>query len=183
MVMSWSDDFNTPKAKKASMQMASGTPEAEFCSFMVDDKELADCFLAIPEVSPEKPFLLDCETIATKQRAKGRLKLPTPDPNHRSQEAMFLEGPQLVVCRAKEGNKPQIRIPDSMLSNLAESCHLVLSDVGMMRLQQTAATNLEHPQLNATCTQVALHCDTCQMTKLFGQGHVHLPPREAQTAQ
>lgn len=69
-----------------------------------------------------------------------------------------------------------------MLNQVIEFYHMALSHIGMIRLQQTVSANFEHPRLNQECMHVALTCDTCQKTKLFGRGYGHLPIKEAQCA-
>jgi len=171
---------NSSHEQKNSMHAPSGTPDAY--SLLVDDDELLECFLAFPEVTPDKPFVLDYESIANKQRAEGCLQLVQNDSDHYSLESVVHDGPQLVVFKAYTNARPRIRIPDSMLEEIVQFYHLGLSHVGMVRLQRTIASNFMHPSLNQVCMRVALHCDTCQKTKLFGQGYGHLPPREAHYA-
>jgi transposase InsO family protein len=159
----------------------SGTLDS-FYSLLVDDDELLECLLAGPEEELGSPFLLDYDTIASKQRAEGCHNLLESDAKHYSLEPITLDGTPLVVYKAYTSARPRIRIPDSMLEDIVQYYHLALSHVGMVRLQRTIAANFIHPRLNQVCMKVALKCETCQKTKLFGKGYGHLPPRQAKVA-
>jgi len=161
----------------------SGTPDAD-CSFIIDDEDLLECFLAFPDATPEEPFLLDYEQIAIKQRAEGCHRLLQTDPKHCSLECLCFGSPELVVCNYDPNPevRPRMRLPDSMVESVVQFYHLALSHIGMIRLQQTISANFQHPKLNEACMKVALPCEVCQKTTIFGHGHGHLPVKETQHA-
>jgi len=164
------------------MHAQSGTLDSYY-SILVDDEDLLECFLFHPEEELQDPFVLDYDTIATKQKAEGCHRLLETDAQHYSLEAITIDGTPLIVYKAYEADaRPRIRIPDSMLEEIVQYYHQALSHVGMIRLQRTISKNFMHPRLNQMCQRVALHCETCQKSKLFGQGYGHLPPREAHYA-
>jgi transposase InsO family protein len=56
-----------------------------------------------------------------------------------------------------------------------------LGHVGATRLYQTLSQLWKHDQLKNKAEQIAITCETCQLSKQKSKGYGHLPPREAFT--
>ena len=156
----------------------SGTPEDNYYSILVDDAQLCECLLALPEAPAEKPFVLDMANIAALQSEQGLFKLSKAEPNL-SIETIGIGYPPLVVHTAFPQDRPRIYIPDVSLDDIVSFYHHALVHVGATRLHDTVRENFYHPRLRQTVNRLVLSCKTCQTVKPATKGYGHLPPRQA----
>jgi transposase InsO family protein len=163
-------------------EQRSGTLDHNF-SILVDDEELLECLLSLPEVTPEQPFALNFEQIANAQQAQeGLLQKITNDPTHYTQGTYGLSNTELMLYRASPEDSPKVCIPDSMLDTIVNFYHQAMVHTGTTRLYQSIAQHFVHKQLKQRCDDVALSCETCQLNKAANKGYGHHPPREAHFA-
>jgi len=91
----------------------------------LQDTELTECLLNVPEVAPERPFLLDCGTIATAQADDAVLQ---PFIKHKPEQCQLKDiekGMSLVTCCETPESKPRICLPNSMIDEVIALCHKV----------------------------------------------------------
>jgi transposase InsO family protein len=148
-----------------------------FCTSILDDRELTECFLNLPDLNYQ-PFPLDFQHIAQGQQADASL-LQRRMLHPLSYPSQYFNGREIISYRVTPTAKWQICIPTNQLIALVRWFHEVLGHCGIHRLCDSIATHFSHPRLRATVDDVIKHCRACQINKLTGPGYGKLPPREA----
>jgi hypothetical protein len=92
--------------------------------------------------------------------------------------AQFFQGMELISYRPTPKTAWRICIPTNQLLALVRWLHQVLGHPGIHGLRDLIATHFYHLQLRATVSYVMKHCEACQVNKLTGPGHGHLPTQE-----
>ena len=142
-------------------------------SVLIDDNDMRDCFLNLPEVNNNNPFVLDYVTIADAQSRDAELQ----------QKLQILAHNANLICYVAEPNKPwRICIPTEMLQSIVKWYHQVLNHQGSNRLYDTIAQHFYHKELKITCEQIVTHCDACQKYKTQNKGYGKLPEKQPQVA-
>ena len=150
-------------------------------SIQIDDDDMLDCFLNLPTVDHEHPFMLEYTYIAEQQDQDAAL-LTALENDERLQRVQMSQDANIICYRKTPNDDPRIYIPDSLLERLTNWYHQVLNHPGMNRLYETINTHMYNSQLRKTCENVARTCDACQKYKLTGRGYGDTPPRQAQLA-
>jgi transposase InsO family protein len=158
--------------------LPSNPVDNSFYSMAIDDDNLLDCFIHLPQ-SEDIPFVLDYNTIRAAQAGDARLAVL-----RQTKPASFVEqllAPNVsVTCYIPEPNAPwKIYLPTPLLQNAVLWYHYALGHLGQNRLYDTMAIHLYHPDLKNTVTSVVTKCDICQKQKQVLRGHGHTAPREA----
>ena len=146
-------------------------------SNVIDDSEMLECFLNLPEVTYDEPFVLNFSTIAAEQATDPELQaLLVSEPTKYKKMTM---GHEIEVIMEQQKNESwKIAIPDSLLPKIVDWYHMTLNHVGSNRLYQTIRMWFVHPQLKASCESHTKTCDACQKDKLFGRGYGELSERD-----
>jgi transposase InsO family protein len=146
---------------------------------MIFDEELSECLLNFPEVSNDKPFVLDYGHISEEQKNDATIQqLMAAKPNEFYKQSLGKE--QAIVVRWIESeDRPHICIPDSMLVTMIDFYHQVLGHPGITRLVGSMQQHFYHPRLLETATERVKNCDACQHCKLTRNEYGELPERQA----
>lgn len=174
----YSDD---PFEDQESGQQSKALPTSNYFSMAIDDDDLRDCFVHLPDQAGAQ-FALDYKTIAEAQARDAELvELQAQHPAKFIQQ--MLAPDTMVYCFIKEPNAPwKIYLPNELLDDAVRFYHLALSHVGMNRLYDTLSLHFYNRHMRNKVEDLVARCDTCQRQKLVGRGHGHLPPREAELA-
>jgi hypothetical protein len=149
-----------------------------FCTSVLDNQELTDCFLNLPGLNYE-PFPLDFEHIAQGQQTNDSL-LQRRMLHPLLYSLQYFSGCEMISYRITPTARWQICIPTKQLIILVRWFHEVLGHCGIHRLCcDSIGTHFSHPQLRATVNDIIKHCRACQINKLAGPGYGHLPLLEA----
>jgi transposase InsO family protein len=139
---------------------------------------MLECLLNLPEVTVDKPFVLNFAQIAEKQKQDVELMaLITSEP--RRFKWMAMSDSTSVIVDAKDNNDYRICIPEDLLDPIVAWYHQTLVHLGASRLHDTINTHLTNPGLRAQCEAITQTCDACQRYKNPGRGYGKMPPREA----
>jgi hypothetical protein len=145
--------------------------------FILDNEELLECFLNLPD-AVDLPFALDLEQIAHRQQNdpalwQRRLAYPLQYPEQQFDNTR-------VLSFQPAPNAPwKICIPMQQLEEVTSWFHLALNHCGLHRLLSTMGMHLYHPCLRSVAEQITKNCDACQREKLPGPQYGHMPPQEA----
>jgi hypothetical protein len=155
-------------------------PLNNFYSMAIDDSDLLDCFVHLPDQSGIE-FVLDYETIADAQIRDAELQQLVV--SHPQWYVHKMLAPDLsVYCYIKEPNAQwKIYLPNELLDPAINWYHLALSHIGSTRLYETITMNFYNKKLKNKIEDIVSRCDPCQRYKLVGRGHGELAPREAAT--
>jgi hypothetical protein len=153
-----SDDViavNTPTKRESSVENYN-------FSFLIDDNELLECFLNLPDKN-ELPFALDLQRIAQGQQQdqelwQRRLAHPLSYPEQQFGDIRVLSYRPNATAQWK------ICIPTLQLADLVNRYHQALSHCGLHRLLKTISMHLHHPKLRA----VALHAARSTIHRTLG---------------
>ena len=148
-------------------------------SILMDDPELAECFLNFPDVDHEHPFALDYETIANAQQQEAQLVQQVQLRPANFSHADIGNGQAMIVYRKQPDDQPKICIPDSMLTTLVAFYHRVLGHAGSNRVYSTMAKHFHHLKLAEEAKRLTSTCDPCQRYKNSTLEYGKLPPRLA----
>jgi hypothetical protein len=142
-------------------------------SFILDDDELLECFLNLPD-AVDLPFALDKQQISQRQQNKPAL--------WQQQMAHPLQYPKQhfgnirVLSFQPAASFPwKICIPTQQLEDVINWFHFALNHCGLHWL----ITHLYHPRLRSVAERVTKNCDACQREKLPGPQYGYMPPGEA----
>jgi transposase InsO family protein len=167
-----------PTVKTNDEELDQMDPLNAFYSMAIDDDDLFDCFVHLPEAEGI-PFQLDYPTIAAAQAGDALLQQRLQD--QPQQYARQLLAPNVqVICRMENNAPWKICLPDASLDNAVRWYHLALSHLGSRRLYDTISTHFYHPHLRARVDDIVERCDTCQRFKQNPRGYGELAPREAE---
>ena len=170
-------DRSLPKGLGMPLSMETSKDEFAYTS-IVEDPELAQCFLNFPEVDHEHPFALDYGSIAAAQRLDNRIMRRFQANPKQYKSYIFKEGTPFLICRQIDKLRFKILLPDSMLEDVVEFYHTTLAHIGQTRLLETIQQHFENPRLKEVIHKLVSTCDACQKCKLVGKGYGTLPPRE-----
>jgi hypothetical protein len=145
--------------------------------FILDDEELLECFLNLPDAN-DLPFALDLERIAQGQNNdpalwQSRMQHPLQYP-----EQQF-GNTRVLSYKPTPTSVWKICIPTQQLENVVQWFHQALNHCGLHRLLKTISMHLYHPRLRVVAENVTYKCDACQREKLPGPQYGQLPPQEA----
>jgi transposase InsO family protein len=139
---------------------------------------MLECLLNLPEVTVDKPFVLNFAQIAEKQKQDVELMaLITSEP--RRFKWMAMSDSTSVIVDAKDDHDYRICIPEDLLDPIVAWYHQTLVHLGASRLYDTINTHLTNSSLRAQCEAITQTCDACQRYKTPGRGYGKMPPREA----
>jgi len=145
---------------------------------IIDDPELLDCFLNLPQDNDGLESPLQWEHVAQQQAADAELqgfRQRSPEQYH----LRLIQGHN-IVCYTRIGDNHdtqwKIALPRNMIPQTLTFFHEVLGHPGARRLRDTLKARYFHPELRKFCEQY--HCDICQREKLPGPGYGFLPERE-----
>jgi len=141
----------------------------------LQDTELTSCLLNFPEVTPNRPFLLDCHTIATAQADDAVLQQFARHRPEQCQAKDIGKGLSLVLCYETQDSEPRICVPDSMIDDIIDFYHKVQGHTGMDRLLRSLKQRYEHRMLRDKAQERVKCCDACQMSKNIRVEHGKLP--------
>jgi hypothetical protein len=151
-------------------------------SFLLDDEDLLECFLNLPDEN-HLPFALDLGRIAQGQAALD-MELTQRQMQHPIQypEQQF-DNVQILSFKPNPTARWKICIPTQQLENIVNWFHLSLNHCGLHWLMSTMSLHLYHPRLRAVAECITKHCNACQKEKLPGPQYGQLPPRESNLAK
>lgn len=145
---------------------------------IIDDPELLDCFLNLPQNADGLESPLQWEYVAQQQAADEELqelRQRTPQ----QYQIRLIQGHN-IVCYTRLGDNPntqwKIALPRNMIPQTLTFFHEVLGHPGSRRLRDTLKARYFHPELRKFCENFL--CDICQREKLPGAGYGFLPERE-----
>ena len=145
---------------------------------VVDDPELLDCFLNLPQNADGLESPLQWDHVAQQQAADEELqelRQRSPQQYHTRE----IQGHD-IVCYTRLGENPvtqwKIALSRNMMQQTITFYHEVLGHPGSRRLRDTMNARYFHPQMRAYCER--FRCDICQREKLPGAGYGFLPERE-----
>jgi hypothetical protein len=148
-------------------------------SILMDDMEIAECFLNFPEVDNEHPFALDYATIADAQQHDAQLQHKVQHEPAKYSLADIGDGKFMIVFKAQPDDQARICIPDSMLETMVSFYHQVLGHAGSSRIYQTMTKHFKHDKINEVAKRLTSTCDPCQRHKNSTLEYGKLPPRIA----
>jgi transposase InsO family protein len=152
--------------------------DSSFYSMAIDDDDLFDCFVHLPDQAGI-PFVLDYETIADAQTRDAELQqLAQQEPTKYIRQLL---APNIHVwCYINEPNAPwKIFIPNELFEPAIRWYHLALGHIGSSRLWDTMKMHFYNRHLKNRIEDIVSRCDTCQRLKLTGRGHGEVAAREA----
>jgi len=149
---------------------------------IIDEPELLQCYLNLPDVDHEHPFALDYATIAAKQLTDDRIQALLITKPQSYAPTPLSEGSPDVVCYHQSADKLRICIPDSMVEEVVRFYHAALVHPGRSRMLSSIQQHLENPKFEATVDRVVDSCEPCLCCKPPGKGYGHLPARNPITA-
>lgn len=146
---------------------------------MLEDTELVNCLLNFPAVDPERPFVLDCRTIAEAQKDDLVLQQFA---QHLPKECKLKDlgkGLSIVAYHQKGSDRPLICIPDAMIDAMVSFYHQVLGHPGVIRLEGSLRQHFHHRFLHDKVVERVKHCNPCQKCKNVRTSCGELPERQA----
>lgn len=132
-------------------------------SSLLDDLELADCFLVHPEFDDEGRHPLLYNTIHEYQNQDQSLNERSNNDPGRFPRKQFDDIE--LICYLPEQNQPddwKIAVPEGMLAKLITWYHRTLSHVGMSRLKRTINQHFYNAKMGSTVEKILKTCDPCQ---------------------
>lgn len=144
----------------------------------LQDTELTDCLLNFPEVTPERPFLLDYNTIATAQVDDAVLAQFVLHKPKQYQKRDVGKGLSLILYYETPESEPRICAPDSMIDDIIDFYHKVQGHTGMERLEISLRQRCEHRMLRDKVQERVKYCEPCQKCKNIRTEYGELPERE-----
>ena len=144
---------------------------------ILDDLELLDCFLNLPDLEETEHNPLNYTWIQQEQQNDASLlALQERYPQRYITQAI---GYQNIICHVKPGD-PQtswkIALPTTVITPVLRWYHQVLGHPGQRRLHAAMSQRYYHPELRKYCDR--FQCDACQRHKLDGRGYGLLPERD-----
>lgn len=149
---------------------------------ILDDPELVECFMHLPQLEAAHESPLRWDNIHEKQQSDEQLQgyIQRYPERYRYKN---IDGHQIIV-HTKPGDNPdtqwKIALPLNMIPQTITFYHSILGHPGSKRLRDSLQSRYFHPQLRSFCER--FHCDICQREKLDGPGYGHLPEREMKEA-
>lgn len=167
--------------KEPSQNFVSDENENFFIS-LIDDVDLAECFLVHPIFDTEERHPLSYNTIREYQQKDNALKEAAQ--NALKEQYIYKQlGDSEIICYVPAENPSswKIAIPDGMLNNLVQWYHLsVAHTAGVTRLYETMKQRFHHPNLYQAINNYK--CDACQKMKGGSRQYGELPPRDVLVA-
>lgn len=161
---------------------ASAESDAVPHTSVLDDPELVECFLNLPQLAAANESPLRWENVHEMQQTDDQLQEYLQRFPDRYRYKM-IEGHPILV-HTKPGDNPdtqwKIALPLNMIPQTIAFYHAILGHPGNKRLRESLQARYYHPQLRSFCERH--HCDVCQREKLDGPGYGHLPEREMHEA-
>ncbi len=184
------DDETQPSVGKNAQASANSDDKStityeNFHSIM-DDQELAECFLALPD---EECYLnlpntgavdspLDIESIHDNQKDDAELLARAEKQSERYFKKKI--GDFNIICYSKDiasrNSKWRIALPKKMVKTTIKWFHIVTGHPGSKKLRLTLEQRYYHPEMRRYID--AYKCADCQHNKLDGKGYGLLPERE-----
>lgn len=147
-------------------------------SSVLDEPEIFECFLNLPELNTPAENPLNMEWIREQQQNDPVLLARVEKYSDRYIFKTF-ENNTDILCYVKPGDDPsrqwKIALAQGMIRPTIDWFHQVLGHPGTKRMRLTLQARYYHPDLR---TQVdRYNCDACQRHKLEGRGYGLLPER------
>jgi transposase InsO family protein len=155
-----------------------GDTNTSFYSMAMDDDELYDCFVHLPD-QLGVPFQLDYQVIAQAQVQDATLLRQRQAQPLTIQQRLYAPGTSLYCYVATPGGEGKIYLPDCLLKDTVRWYHLALGHCGTTRLADTLRMHFHNPRLQQTCVEEVRICDPCQRYKNVGRGHGETASRDA----
>ena len=145
----------------------------------LDDEEVMQCFMNVPDPAALPAIVLDYPRLAQEQVQDEELQQrraanPVQYPSKRINNVT-------LIAHQPTPNAPyRFCLPTQSLQAIVEWYHETLAHCGYTRLAATIGNHFTHPQLNRVAQQVCEYCDPCQRNNLIRKAYGHLPSRIAQ---
>ena len=145
---------------------------------MLDEPELLECFLNLPEMNTPAENPLNMEWICTQQQQDaGLLDRAIKYPTRYITKTM--ENDVDVLCYVKPDDDPnrqwKIALAQGMILPTIKWFHQILGHPGNKRMRLTLQARYYHPELRRHIDRFS--CEACQRHKLDGRGFGLLPER------
>ena len=165
-----------PSANACANKLGSDDLQSYF-SLAIDDDDLLDCFVNLPE-SSGIPFVLDYNTIRNAQPGDARLEQLRQNHPNEIVDCTLAPGVD-ISCYSPDPNNPwKIYLPTTLLDDTIRWYHLALGHLGKNRLFDSINQTLYHPDLRNRVEHLVTRCSICQTQKNVLRGHGELAPRE-----
>ena len=146
---------------------------------MLDDPELFECLINLPEVDTPQHNPLNYSWIHEQQQADNqliRLQRKKPE-NYITKE---FEDNVKLICYVAPGDDAatqwRICLTEDMIPKVARWFHEILGHPGYKRLTDSMQSRYYHPRIRYHCER--LKCEHCDRHKISGPGYGLLPERE-----
>jgi hypothetical protein len=114
-------------------------------SILLDDQDMLACFIDFPAIDHEHPFAPDCDrTLNAQNEDATSMQSLASKPNQHGRCQMSPTAN--LICHIPGPNQPfKTCMPDAMLNDIMQVCHLALNHVRTTRLRNSTALHFYHP--------------------------------------